>query len=165
MFIDEKFIVQELGISSLEGAVKWIVPFYWGGAMVGRFMGGNILKDQNPTKILLIASFSAGILCMGAAISDGYGALFAIISVGMFNSIMWPVIFNLGIHGMGKHTEMASSLLIMGIIGGAIIPLVIKEIGDQFGSMHYALFVPLVCYVFIAFYAVVGHKYKMKEFY
>jgi FHS family L-fucose permease-like MFS transporter len=165
MFIDEKFIVKELGIGSLEGFVKWIIPFYWGGAMVGRFMGGNILKEQSPTKVLLFASFAAGILCMLAAISDGYGALFAILSIGLFNSIMWPVIFNLGIHGMGKHTEMASSLLIMGIIGGAVVPLVIKEVGEQCGAMHYALFVPLICYVFIAFYAVLGHKYKMKEVY
>jgi FHS family L-fucose permease-like MFS transporter len=165
MFIDEKFIVQELGITSLEGAVKWIIPFYWGGAMVGRFMGGNILKENNPTKILLIASFAAGILCMGAAVSDGYGALFAIISIGLFNSIMWPVIFNLGIHGMGKHTQMASSLLIMGIIGGAAVPLAIQKVGEHFDGMHYALFIPLLCYVFIAFYAVVGHKYKMKELY
>jgi FHS family L-fucose permease-like MFS transporter len=133
--------------------------------MVGRFMGGNILKDNNPSKILLIASFAAGILCMIAAVSDGYGALFAIIAVGLFNSIMWPVIFNLGIHGMGKRTQMASSLLIMGIIGGAIIPWLINKVSNELGEMHYALFIPLICYIFIGFYAVVGHKYKMKELY
>lgn len=165
MFFDKKFIVQDLGITSLEGVVKWVVPFYWGGAMVGRFMGGNILKDNNPSKILLIASFAAGILCMIAAVSDGYGALFAIIAVGLFNSIMWPVIFNLGIHGMGKRTQMASSLLIMGIIGGAIIPWLINKVSNELGEMHYALFIPLICYIFIGFYAVVGHKYKMKELY
>lgn len=165
MFIKEDFIVKELGISPLEGAVKWIIPFYWGGAMVGRFMGGNLLKDNNPTKMLLIAAFSAGVLCMVAAVDEGYGALFAIISIGIFNSIMWPVIFNLGIHGMGRHTEMASSLLIMGIIGGAVVPIGITEATAYFGAMHYALFIPLVCYIYIAFYAVVGHKYRMKELY
>ncbi len=165
LFIDEKFIVQELGVTSLVGAVKWIVPFYWGGAMVGRFMGANILKEQSATKVLLIASLTAGVLCMGAAISGGYGALFAIVSIGLFNSIMWPVIFNLGIHGMGKHTEMASSLLIMGIVGGVAIPWLIKWVSVEYGAMHYALFIPLICYVFIAFYAVVGHKYRMKEVY
>ena len=165
MFIDEKFIVEELGITSLTGAVTWIIPFYWGGAMVGRFMGGNILKEHDPKKILLVAAFAAGVLCMGAAVSNGYGALFAIISIGLFNSIMWPVIFNLGIHGMGKRTEMASSLLIMGIIGGAVVPLAIKYVGDHFGAMHYALFIPLFCYIFIGFYAIAGYKYKMKENY
>ena len=102
---------------------------------------------------------------MIAAVGTGYGALFAVISIGLFNSIMWPVIFNLGIHGMGKRTEMASSLLIMGIIGGAVVPLVIARVGEYFGAMHYALFIPLICYVFIGFYAVIGHKYNMKDEY
>ena len=150
---------------SLSNSINYIIPYYWGGAMVGRFVGANMLKDMNASKGLLLASLLAALFLTLAIVIPSQGAMFMILGIGLFNSIMWPCIFELGTHGMGRFTAWASSILVMGIIGGAAASFVIDHIVDSGNSINIALLVPLACYGFLIFYAAVGHKYKMKEEY
>lgn len=160
------FIAVHIEDPSLVSSINYIIPYYWGGAMVGRFVGANILKETKPAKALLIASLLAGFLLLIAIITPSQGAMFAILGIGLFNSIMWPCIFDLGTHGLGRFTPIASSILIMGIIGGAVMSYVTNYINiDMDKGLNIALIVPIVCYLFIAYFAASGHKYDMKEEY
>ena len=81
--------------------------------------------------------------------------MWAVLSIGLFNSIMFPTIFALGVHGLGKHTGQGSGILIMSIVGGAIIPVVQGAMADSIG-IQLAFLLPLVCYLYIAFYGIKG---------
>jgi FHS family L-fucose permease-like MFS transporter len=86
----------------------------------------------------------------------GYFAMWAILLVGLFNSIMFPTIFTLAIDGLGKHTGQASGILCMAIVGGAIVPLLQGVIADNIG-IHHAFILPVICYLFIVYYGIKGH--------
>jgi FHS family L-fucose permease-like MFS transporter len=132
---------------------------YWGGAMVGRFIGSAILQKVDARKLLGIFATVAGLLVLMAMLTTGRVAMAAILAVGLFNSIQFPNIFTLGIEGMGKLTDKASSLLIMAIVGGAIIPVVQGVIADNIG-IHHAYILPLICYAYIVFYGFKGSKIR-----
>jgi FHS family L-fucose permease-like MFS transporter len=137
-------------------AAKYL-GFYWGGAMVGRFIGSAILQKVNARKLLGIFASIAGILVFITMITNGQVAMWAILSVGLFNSIQFPNIFTLGIEGMGRLTDKASSLLIMAIVGGALIPVLQGVIADNIG-VHHAYILPLLCYAYIVFYGFKGSQ-------
>jgi FHS family L-fucose permease-like MFS transporter len=133
------------------------VAFYWGGAMVGRFLGSWLLRRVDAGRLLGFAAVGAT-LFVGAAIAlQGPPAIYAIVAVGLFNSIMFPTIFSLGIRGLGSLTEEASSLLIMAIVGGAILPLGHGFLADKIG-LQWAFALPLLCYLFIAYYGFRGSR-------
>ena len=98
------------------------VSLYWGGAMIGRFIGSALLQRIDPRKLLGIFACVAAILVITTMITSGMLAVWSVVCIGMFNSIMFPNIFTLGIEGLGPLTGRASSLLIMAIVGGAVIP-------------------------------------------
>jgi len=127
------------------------LPFYWGGAMVGRFVGSVILRLGSPGKILMSAAAGAGSLVLLSVFSHGGVAGWALLSVGMMNAIMFPTIFSLALEGLGDKTPEGSGLLCMAIVGGAVIPLVSGKAADLVGLSH-ALLVPVVCYALIAAY-------------
>lgn len=140
---------------SLEVAGKYLA-FYWGGAMIGRFIGSAVLRAFNPGKVLANAAMAAGLLVTIAMVLSGKGAMWSILAVGLFNSIMFPTIFTLALEGLGKHTGQGSGILCMAIVGGALVPLLQGYFADHIG-IHHAFFLPVLCYVYIAYYGFRGH--------
>ena len=137
-----------------EVAAKYLT-FYWGGAMIGRFIGSAVLQ-KIPTRVALgfNAVVAAALVCL-SMLSVGHVAMWALLLVGLFNSIMFPSIFTLGIEGLGPLTGEASGLLIMAIVGGAIIPELQGLLADRVG-LHHAFILPVICYLYILFFAVKG---------
>lgn len=155
------FLVSFLAEPTIAGlpesdAAKYIA-YYWGGAMVGRFVGAAVMRKIDAGKVL---SFNAGvaILLIGITVfSTGQVAMVAILLVGLCNSIMFPTIFSLAINGLGVHTGQASGILCLAIVGGAIIPLIQGVMADYIG-IQLAFILPAVCYLYIAYYGVKGSK-------
>jgi len=139
-------------------AAKYIA-YYWGGAMVGRFIGAAVMQKVAGGKVLCFNSFFAVILILVATLSSGTIAMTAILLVGLCNSIMFPTIFSLAINGLGKHTSQGSGILCLAIVGGAIIPLIQGLLADTIGIQP-SFFLPIVCYLFIAYYGLAGSKVK-----
>jgi MFS transporter, FHS family, L-fucose permease len=138
------------------------VSFYWGGAMVGRFAGSVIMRYINPGKVLTVHAAAVMVLVVTAMITTGHVSMWAILAVGLFNSIMFPTIFTLAIDGLGKHTGQASGILCMAIVGGAIIPVVQGFLADSIGIQH-AFILPVLCYAYVAFYGWKGHVPSYKQ--
>jgi len=139
-------------------AAKYIA-YYWGGAMVGRFIGAAVMQKVAAGKALCFNSIVAVVLILVAILSSGTLAMVAILLVGLCNSIMFPTIFSLAINGLGKHTSQGSGILCLAIVGGAIIPLFQGLLADSIGIQP-AFFLPIICYLFIAYYGLSGSKVK-----
>ena len=133
------------------------VAYYWGGAMVGRFIGSAILQKVRTGTVLGIAALAAATLVCISMLTLGNVAMWSIILVGFFNSVMFPSIFTLGIAELGPLTGDGSGMLIMAIVGGAIIPVVQGAIADRIG-IHHAFILPVICYLYIVYYAFRGSK-------
>jgi len=133
------------------------VSYYWGGAMVGRFIGSAILQKVGTDVVLGVAALVACALVASSMLTFGHVAMWAIIFVGLFNSVMFPSIFTLGIAKLGPLTGDGSGLLVMAIVGGAIIPLLQGALADRIG-IHHAFILPAVCYLYIAYYAFRGSR-------
>ena len=155
-FLVNYFSQNEIGgMTEKEAAVY--VSFYWGAAMVGRFIGSAVLQKVRTGPVLGFAALVAGVLVAVSMLSLGSLAVWSIILVGLFNSIMFPSIFTLGIAELGPLTSEGSGLLIAAIVGGAIIPVVQGAIADRIG-IHHAFILPVICYMFIAYYGFKGSK-------
>ncbi|MEO6964676.1 MAG: sugar MFS transporter [Acidobacteriaceae bacterium] len=135
------------------------VALYWGGLMVGRFGGAGITQKLRPGPVLGVAAILAGCLVFTSMFSFGYLAMWSIILVGVFNSIMWPNIYALGLAGLGTLTNRGSSLLMTGVIGGALLPLLQGVVADRIG-IHHAFIIPAVCYVYICYFGFRGSKIR-----
>lgn len=133
------------------------VAFYWGGAMMGRFIGSALLQRYDARRLLYLCASIAGLLLLTTMLSHGMTAVWSVVAVGLFNSIMFPNIFTLGIQKMGAQTGRASSLLIMAIVGGAIVPVLQGVLADTLG-VHHSYVLPLLCYLYIVFYGLKGSK-------
>jgi len=131
------------------------VSFYWGGAMIGRFVGAPLLRRFRPASLLVLCTTAAAALVTISITLEGRTAMWAILAVGLFNSIMFPTIFTLGIAELGPLTSTGSGILNMAIVGGAILPLIQGAVADHIG-LHHAFFVPVACYVYILFYGLNG---------
>jgi MFS transporter, FHS family, L-fucose permease len=132
------------------------LSFYWGGAMVGRFIGSGVMRKIRPGRVLAFNAIIAATLVVIAMVFSGHVSMWAILAVGLFNSIMFPTIFTLGVAGLGKHTGEGSGILCMAIVGGAIIPVIQGAFADNIG-IHHAFFLPVLCYLYIAYYGFKGH--------
>jgi FHS family L-fucose permease-like MFS transporter len=138
--------VAQMATSELDAA-KY-VSIYWTGAMIGRFAGGAIMQKVSGSKVLASAALAAAFLVGIAGVASGTPAGVALMAVGLCNSIMFPTIFALGVRGLGALTSIGSSLLVMAIVGGAIMPLVVGSIADASG-LKAALVLPALCYAYI----------------
>ena len=138
-----------LGLAAVEAGK--LVSFYWGGAMVGRFIGSGVLRLASPGKVLACCALAAASLATVSGLSTGTVAAVTVIAIGLMNSIMFPTIFSLAIEGLGPSTSRGSGLLCQAIVGGAIVPLVTGWTADRVG-IGLALLVPAACYVVIASY-------------
>lgn len=140
------------GIGGIDAAsAAQYVAYYWGGAMVGRFVGAGLLTRFEPRRLLALAGLAAMTLLGLTMSSSGSWALWSVIAVGVCNAIMFPTIFTLAIAGLGPLTSKASSLLVMAIVGGAVIPLLQGMLADRLGvQLSFAL--PLLCYAYVVWY-------------
>jgi MFS transporter, FHS family, L-fucose permease len=137
--------------------------FYWGsiamvGFMAGRFTGTFLMRYIKPAKLLSLYAFINILLLTVALVTKGDIAVYAVVAVPFFMSIMFPTIFALGIKDLGEETKMASSFIVMSIIGGAIAPVLMGFISDKTGSMQTAYIVPLLCFFFVLYFGLVGHR-------
>jgi FHS family L-fucose permease-like MFS transporter len=133
------------------------VSLYWGGAMLGRFAGSALLRRFAPRSLLCLFALAASALLATTIASSGPLAMWSVVAIGLFNSIMFPTLFTLGIEGLGAMTSKASSLLIMAIVGGALIPYLQGRLADRVGIQP-AFLLPLLCYGYIAWYALRGSR-------
>ncbi|MDE2411180.1 MAG: sugar MFS transporter [Sphingomonadales bacterium] len=145
----------------LEAAGK-LVAFYWGGAMIGRLVGGFVLRAFRPGRVLTTYAAAAIGLIAISAFSMGAISGWALILVGFFNSLMFPTIFSLGTEGLGEQTPQGSGILCTAIVGGALVPFLFGSVADVTGNMRMALVVPVACYVTIALFGMwaLGHPSK-----
>ena len=154
------FLVNYMGEANIGGlppatAAKY-VSYYWGMAMVGRFIGFAVMRYVSPGKVLGFNAACAMALILTSILSDGSLAMWAILAVGLFNSIMFPTIFSMALHRLGKLTGNGSGILCMAIVGGAIVPFVQGFFADQIG-IQLSFYVPMACYAFILYF---GAKYS-----
>jgi FHS family L-fucose permease-like MFS transporter len=209
------YMNEMVGFPEMEA--KNFLAFYWGGAMVGRFLGAISLSSMKneqkkflnmigvaviayfiiyfavylesggnfpfqriipflgfillnllafrvgksqPARTLLVFSFFVISLLIATLLTSGIVAVWTVIAIGLFNSIMWSNIFTLAIKDLGKHTSQGSSLLVMAILGGALIPLIQGAVADAFDGYHLSFFVPIFCYIYLAYYGWKGHVVK-----
>jgi len=157
-FLINYFNQKDIGnLPEVEGAK--LVAYYWGGAMVGRFIGSAVLQKVKTGTVLSIAAFCACALVLTSMLTSGHVAMWSIILVGFFNSIMFPSIFTLGIAKLGPRTGDGSGLLIMAIVGGAILPVLQGVLADNPAiGVHHAFVLPVLCYLYIAYYALRGSR-------
>ncbi len=134
-----------------EAAGARLVSLYWLGAMIGRFIGTVTLRMWKPGKVLAAHAVAALALVLISMATTGSVAMWTIIAVGLFNSIMFPTIFTLALDGLGPHTSQGSGILCMAIVGGALIPVAQGLLADKIG-IHYCFVVAAACYVYIAWY-------------
>jgi FHS family L-fucose permease-like MFS transporter len=155
------FLVNYFGlpeITSLSAkTAAGFVAFYWGGAMIGRFVGAGLLQRFKPSYLLALCAIVAGALVTASILTGGHFAMWSILAVGFFNSIMFPTIFSLGEAELGPLSGSGSGLLNMAIVGGAVLPEIQGLVADRIG-LHHAFVIPLLCYVYILYYALSGSK-------
>lgn len=140
-----------------EQTAAFFVSFYWGGMMVGRFIGSALLQKLPTGAVVGTVGIAAFLLVCTSILSTGHLAMWSIISVGLFNSIMFPSIFTLGIARLGPLTGEGSGLLVAAIVGGAIIPLLEGVLADHIG-IHLAFVIPALCYLYVVFYGFRGSR-------
>ncbi len=134
-------------------AASSYVSLFWGGAMLGRFAGSGVMRLVPATSVLAAVALGAIALLAITMLASGHAALWAIVLVGLMNSIMFPTIFSLAIEGLGSLTARGSALLIMAIVGGALVPFAQGVLADHLG-LRIAFMLPLACYLYILFFAV-----------
>jgi FHS family L-fucose permease-like MFS transporter len=153
------FLINFLGEANIAAltpaAAAHYVGYYWGGAMLGRFVGFGAMRSISPGKVLACGAAGSVALIVAAIVSQGALAMWAIIAVGLCNSIMFPTIFSIALDKLGPQTGQGSGLLCMSIVGGAVVPFIQGYLADQVG-LQISFLVPACCYVYIAYF---GLKY------
>jgi FHS family L-fucose permease-like MFS transporter len=144
-----------LGLSAVDAGKH--VPFYWLGAMIGRFVGAYVLRLISPGKVLAFNAAAVLLLLFTSAHATGSIAAWSLLTVGLFNSIMFPTIFSLASEGLGPRAKQGSGLLSMAIVGGAVVPLIAGHLADRWG-LQFALLAPAVCYAGILTFGVYARR-------
>jgi MFS transporter, FHS family, L-fucose permease len=155
------FLVNFFGLPEIAGfsakTAAGYVSFYWAGSMIGRFLGAGLLRRVRPGKLLGLCAICAATLVTASMMLGGHTAMWSILAVGLFNSIMFPSIFSLGVAELGPLTGNGSGVLTMAIVGGAVLPVIQGVIADHVG-IHHAFLLPVLCYLYILFYGLSGSK-------
>jgi FHS family L-fucose permease-like MFS transporter len=162
------------------GQAARYISVYWLGAMVGRFIGSALLQKIKAGKLLAFNAILAALLVTVSVFTTGHLAMWSILSVGLFNSIMFPCIFTMGIAELGPLTGDGSGIINMAIVGGAVIPWLVGKTGDLINhsyypamtqgetswgqGIHYALIIATLCYLYILFFALSGSKPNSERF-
>ena len=153
------FLINFFGEANIAGleeseAAKYLT-YYWGGAMVGRFIGAAVMQKVSATKVLSFNAFFAVVLVSIAILTSGSIAMWAMLLVGLCNSIMFPTIFSLALNGLDKHTSQGAGILCLAIVGGAIVPLIQGVLADVAG-VQLSFVIPVLCYSYIVYYGMSG---------
>lgn len=160
------FLISYLGEPDVAGlsalAASQYVSFYWGGAMLGRFVGASLMQYIPAGKMLTGNALAAATLVFIAMSGTGLIAMWSLLAIGLFNSIMFPTIFSLALNGLGKHTGQGSGILCAAIVGGAIVPVVQGMLADRIG-LQPAFIIPALCYSYIAYYGWRGSRVVVAE--
>lgn len=155
------FLVSFLAEPSIAGLAEsqaaHYIAYYWGGAMIGRFIGAVVMQKISAGCVLAFNGVAAIAMLLVAIFFDGKVAMWSILLVGFCNSIMFPTIFSLAVTGLGKYTSQGSGLLCLAIVGGAILPLLQGVLADNV-DIQFSFFLPLLCFVYIVFYGISGFK-------
>lgn len=154
-------LVNYLGLPNIAAmpasvAAKYL-SVYWGGAMIGRFIGSGILTRIAPQRVVTFNAAMACLLLIVSLIANGYISMWSILVLGIFNSVMFPTIFALAIAGLGKFRQQATGILCTAIVGGAIIPELQGLLADHIGLKN-SFFLLIFCYLIIAGYGLIGYK-------
>lgn len=160
------FLVSFLALPEIGGlnhaeAANYIA-YYFGGAMVGRFIGAAAMQKIKAGKALAFNATAAVVLVGIAMLTSGSVAMWTLLLVGLCNSIMFPTIFSLAIQGLGQHTSQGSGILCLAIVGGAVVPMLAGVLADSW-SLQSAFILPLVCYLYIAFYGLRGSRIRQRQ--
>lgn len=157
----DSFLVNYLGQDDIMGMPEevagYYVPYYSGSAMVGRFIGAILMLWVRPQLLLAISCVGTTSLVVTSVLSTGEVAMWSILFVGFFNSVMFPTIFSLSIAGLGPMTSRGSGLLIMMIAGGAVIPLLQGVLADSIG-IHQSFLLTVVCYAYVMWFGLRGYR-------
>jgi FHS family L-fucose permease-like MFS transporter len=162
------------------GQAARYISVYWLGAMVGRFIGSALLQKIKPGTLLAFSAIMAALLVTVSVLTSGHAAMWSILAVGLFNSIMFPCIFTMGIAELGPLTGDGSGIMNMAIVGGAVIPWMVGQAADLINrsyypamtegqtswgqGIHYSLIIATVCYLYILFFALSGSKPNSERF-
>ncbi len=151
----------DIGNMPLQTGAK-LLSLFWFLTMLGRFAGSAAMQRIAANKLLMYAGVGAGIFVLASLLTSGMVAVATIICVGLFNSIMFPTIFTLAVAELGPLTGRGSGLLVQGIVGAALIPVLMGFLADRIG-IHHSLFVPLLCYLFVIYYGWRGYRIAPNE--
>jgi len=143
------YLMQERVFGEPESVVGWMIGLYWGGAMVGRFVGSALLRVFRPGKVLAFNAAGAIVLILISSNTSGAVAGYSLLAIGLMNSVMFPTIFSLACEKLGPRTADGSGILNVAICGGAIVPLAFGALADSTGSLALALILPAACYAVI----------------
>jgi FHS family L-fucose permease-like MFS transporter len=130
--------------------------------MVGRFAGTFFMRYIQPSKLLSLYAAASVLLCLVIIFGSGMITLYATVTLAFFMSIMFPTIFALGIHDIGSDTKSGSTLLIMSIVGGAILPRILAVISDKTNNFQYGYIIPLLCFAVILYFGLKGYRHTEK---
>ena len=144
------------GMSTAKTA-SFLVSLYWLGALVGRLLGAGIMTKVKAGTLLGAFGFTAAALIAISMFTSGGVAIGTLVLCGFFNSVMFPNIFTLGIAGLGPMTSKGSGLIMTAVVGGAVVPLAIGALADKVGIQH-SFVIPVICYLYIAYYGIWGSK-------
>jgi FHS family L-fucose permease-like MFS transporter len=145
-------------VSGLTARMAWYYLLgHWIGFMLGRFGGSALMKRVAPSRLLSIFTACCVVLVVIAIAGSGIVPVWAVVAIGFFHSIMFPTIFALGIKNLGPLTKRGSSLMVMAILGGAVLPAIMGRISDA-SNIQTAFIVPLICYVYILYFAMRGYR-------
>lgn len=156
-------IVNYLNLPTIANMAKMnaahYLSFFWGGALIGRFLGAWLLRYLNPAKLVRNYALFNALLVLVSVLSHGYIAMWCILSLGLFNSVMFPTIFSIALEGMGELKSRVSGVLCAAIVGGALIPLIQGALADKIGLQN-SFILLILTYLGLAFYAIWANKHK-----
>ena len=152
------YLAEDRVLGQPESVIGWMISLYWGGAMVGRFIGSYFLRLFSPGKILAFNATGSILLILISANSSGTLAAYSLLAVGLMNSIMFPTIFSLACEKLGSRAADGSGIINVAIFGGAVVPLLFGVLADTTGSLPLALTLPAICYAIIASFGLFARK-------
>jgi FHS family L-fucose permease-like MFS transporter len=154
------FIVIYLAVFMEQGfdfPIQRALPFL--GFVVLNLVAFRIGRSNAARTLFVFSLIIIGLLAI-TMLNGGQIAMWSVLSIGLFNSIMWSNIFTLAIKDLGKYTPQGSSLLVMSVLGGAFVPFIQGALADVMGGYHYSFFIPMICYLYLMYYGLKGHEVR-----
>jgi FHS family L-fucose permease-like MFS transporter len=152
------YLAQDRVLGQPESVIGWMIGLYWGGAMVGRFIGSYFLRVFSPDKILAFNATGSILLILISTMTTGEIAAYSLLAVGLMNSIMFPTIFSLACEKLGSRAADGSGIINVAIFGGAVVPLLYGVLADVSGSLAFAMILPIACYAIIAGFGIFARR-------